>query len=199
MGGFELVADGGDEQVVWRGAFRRCGATQELGVGVFDRRNRAIELAVIPFIADNAAGGGCGPGHEGGVAGSRDRGVVVLVGVDEDRATSEQGVEAAGVARGKAGGVVVAELIDDDAQDELGGVRGGDQGRAHRVSFGRSLRKERRPTKKGERGGEDDRATNVQEILLGKGETSTEGNRCSVGEAQGELEHTGRAGADETL
>jgi hypothetical protein len=75
-----------------------------------------------------------GAGEKGAMADRRDGGVLFVAGIGKDRAFGQQELEAGVVVAAEAGQVVVAELVDDHGQHQLGARRsgslskGGDEG-----------------------------------------------------------------------
>src|SRR5690242_21529788 len=95
-------------------------SSNDLNLPIAHARDDFRFLAVVPGIPDNAAYRGHSAGHEDAVAdGSNGRNLRIEC-VRENCTLRHESIEAAMVVGTETSQVVIAELIDDDADDQFG-------------------------------------------------------------------------------
>jgi len=92
---------------------------------VTDAGHHFARLAVVPFVAHDAAHRRGGAGHEGAVAYGGHGGIVLVTGIGEHCTFGQQPFETGVVVGAEAGQIVVAELVHYDGQHQLRFLRCG--------------------------------------------------------------------------
>ena len=115
---FQLIAHGIDQQAARRSPLS-ARASQQLGRLVRNAGDVGVFFLVVPLVAHNAAQGRQCAAEKRAMAHGRHGGKVNVPRIGKDRSPGEKRLEPAGEFASKARQVIVAELVQDQGQNQL--------------------------------------------------------------------------------